>query len=262
MGINDGKAMQNIQIQKQLGFTLVELSIVIIIIGFLIAGVSAGSSLIKAAKINTVINEVTEYQTAIKTFFIKYGYLPGDFPNAAAYFGCTNSAAPLGCNGDGDGIVTYGGSAVGQGVENFRFWQHLSLANIVSGNYPGIVTVDDQADIGVNVPQSRAFSNCGYYVLTESYSGLGWGVYTVPPGLYITLGGFQANSNNADNCLSPNDVANIDRKIDDGMPHQGNVASNESFRLSGYCDSDPDDNAATYLNSDSIGCRVGFYTGY
>ena len=40
MGTNDGKAMQNIQIQKQLGFTLVELSIVIIIIGFLIAGVS------------------------------------------------------------------------------------------------------------------------------------------------------------------------------------------------------------------------------
>lgn len=39
----------------RLGFTLVELSIVIIIIGFLIAGVSAGSSLIKQAETNAVI---------------------------------------------------------------------------------------------------------------------------------------------------------------------------------------------------------------
>ena len=58
------------------GFTLVELSIVIIIIGFLISGISAGQSLIQQAKLNSVITEFMEFDTALQAFKIRYNYLP------------------------------------------------------------------------------------------------------------------------------------------------------------------------------------------
>lgn len=46
------------------GFSLVELSIVLIIIGLLIAGVSSGSKLIKQARINSLINELNELKNS------------------------------------------------------------------------------------------------------------------------------------------------------------------------------------------------------
>ena len=50
------------------GFTLVELSIVIIIIGFLIAGISAGNSLIKQAEISRAINDLQSIKMAVGQF--------------------------------------------------------------------------------------------------------------------------------------------------------------------------------------------------
>ena len=78
------------------GFTLVELSIVIIIIGFLIAGIAAGKSLIRQTKLNSIITESQMYILAINTFKDRYSYYPGDLPNAEAYWPTTNS-------GGGDG---------------------------------------------------------------------------------------------------------------------------------------------------------------
>jgi prepilin-type N-terminal cleavage/methylation domain-containing protein len=60
------------------GFTLVELSIVIIIIGFLIAGIAGGQSLIASAKLHSIITEVQSLQTASRVFTEQYGGLPGD----------------------------------------------------------------------------------------------------------------------------------------------------------------------------------------
>ena len=75
-----------IKLQSQ-GFTLVELSIVIIIIGFLIAGISAGTSLMKQASLNTVIDEVAGYRAAFNNFRARFDSLPGDLSTGYAYFG-------------------------------------------------------------------------------------------------------------------------------------------------------------------------------
>ena len=92
------------------GFTLVELSIVIIIIGFLIAGVAAGQSLIKQAALNSVITEYGGIRLSVNTFKERYGFFPGDFPNAYAYWGAPCGADTVGakesCNGNGDGLFS------------------------------------------------------------------------------------------------------------------------------------------------------------
>ena len=60
------------------GFSLIELSIVLIIMGLLIAGVTGGASLIKSAKLRSVITEFTNYRTAYKTYYAQFGQVPSD----------------------------------------------------------------------------------------------------------------------------------------------------------------------------------------
>src|ERR1700690_34231 len=87
------------------GFTLVELSIVLVIIGLIIGGVLVGRDLISAAEIRAQISQIEKYQTAVNTFRVKYGYLPGDIPDPAASqygFGARGTYAG---EGDGDGVI-------------------------------------------------------------------------------------------------------------------------------------------------------------
>ena len=60
------------------GFTLVELSIVLVIIGLIAGGVLVGRDLIEAAAIRQQITQVERFKTAVQTFRTKYNGLPGD----------------------------------------------------------------------------------------------------------------------------------------------------------------------------------------
>ena len=59
------------------GFSLIELSIVLIIMGLLVAGVTGGASLIKSAQMRSVVNEFTNYRTAYNTYYAQFGEVPG-----------------------------------------------------------------------------------------------------------------------------------------------------------------------------------------
>ena len=76
------------------GFTLVELSIVLVIIGLLIGGLLVGQSMIRTAKMGAFIRQIGQFDIAVSNFRTKYGYLPGDSPYHTAA-------------GDGDGFVYY-----------------------------------------------------------------------------------------------------------------------------------------------------------
>ncbi|MBY6117485.1 prepilin-type N-terminal cleavage/methylation domain-containing protein [Mameliella alba] len=68
------------------GFSLVELSIVLVILGLLIGGVLTGQNLIRAAELRSVMTEFKTYQTAVMTFRDKYFALPRDMTNATDFF--------------------------------------------------------------------------------------------------------------------------------------------------------------------------------
>ncbi len=198
-------------------FTLVELSIVIVIIGLIIAGVTAGKSLVRAAQLQSVINDMNKYTASFQAFKLQYGYFPGDLPVATNYWGtgasgsCPNGSASAGCNGNGDRHVDWPS-------EVYRFWQHLALANLVQGSYSGTSTTN-AAVPGVNVPAS-AISGGGYSV--------GYGCFTgntfINGGLCgndLAFGAALANNGMVNPIINPIEANNIDVKIDDGVPSTG-----------------------------------------
>ncbi|MCA9200375.1 MAG: prepilin-type N-terminal cleavage/methylation domain-containing protein [Planctomycetales bacterium] len=74
--------MKTNQSHKDRGFTLIELSIVLVIIGLITGGVLVGRDLIEAAKVRNDISTIERMNAAALTFRLKYNYLPGDLPNA------------------------------------------------------------------------------------------------------------------------------------------------------------------------------------
>ena len=73
--------------KKTSAFTLIELSIVLVIIGLIVGGVLVGQDLIVAAKNRALLSQVEEIDTAINTFRLKYNGLPGDLNNAESFWG-------------------------------------------------------------------------------------------------------------------------------------------------------------------------------
>ena len=67
--------------QNILAFSLIELSIVLIIIGLLVAGVTGGASLIESAKIRSIINTFQDTERQIYIFRVAKDRLPGDCNN-------------------------------------------------------------------------------------------------------------------------------------------------------------------------------------
>ena len=87
------------------GFTLIELSIVLVIIGLIVGGVLVGQDLIRAATVRAQISQIEKFNTAANTFFGKYGYLPGDIKDPeASNFGFA-PRGPMPGEGDGNGLI-------------------------------------------------------------------------------------------------------------------------------------------------------------
>ena len=130
-------------------FTLVELSIVLVILGLLTGGILTGQSLIRAAELRSIITERDRYAAAIQTFRDKYRGLPGDITNATAFWG-DGPDAPLACdvpagaaahydicNGNGNGQVGYLSTTSWTATEMIQLWSHLAAAGLIEGSYSG-----------------------------------------------------------------------------------------------------------------------------
>jgi len=200
------------------GFTLVELSIVIVIIGFLVAGISAGSNMIKQAQLRSVITDLVSYQASYNGFVSRYNRVPGDMNIASAYWNTIGNCADtvVNCNGNGDGSIDFalGARGNGTGDETERAWKHLALSGSIG---QGIVSVPDaftQTSIGVNSASSR-LSGAGYLMASGT---IGTGI-TSPFDASVNaifIGKEATNNTPVSGALKPEDAFNIDQKVDDG----------------------------------------------
>lgn len=90
-------------------FTLIEISIVLVLVGLIVGGILVGGELISAARVRAQLSQIERYQQAINTFRVKYNYYPGDIPDPdASKFGFASRGSLAG-QGDGNGQVDGGG---------------------------------------------------------------------------------------------------------------------------------------------------------
>lgn len=222
----------------RLGFSLVELSIVLVILGLLTGGILAGQSLIRGAELRSISSDLSRYQSAIHTFRDKYSALPGDMNNATAFWGAqhataatcrtTASTSALTCNGDGNGQISTMDSGVTHS-EFFRSWQHLANAGLIEGSYSGVGGAGGvtDSDIGINVPAGR-ISRTGF-----SLSHIG--VQSAAPDWYdgnypnmLNFGGEPTTWQTSMPAISPDEAWGLDTKLDDGKPAYGSVVAFKS----------------------------------
>lgn len=247
------------------GFSLVELSIVLVILGLLTGGILAGQSLIRAAELRAVSTEHQRWVTATHSFRDKYLAFPGDMTNATAFWGKDNTkcsgdtgttATPGTCNGDGDGNIELGAATTGATGEIFRYWQQLALAGLIEGTYTGINTGDaDTVTIASNIPPSK-ITAAGW---TIAYNEpLSTAFFTVTQTQNIFFYGLPAgNDLTSVAVLKPEELWNIDTKMDDGKPGRGKVIAGRITTCTNSASATDFD--TTYkLDSTNTACSIMF----
>jgi prepilin-type N-terminal cleavage/methylation domain-containing protein len=98
-------------------FSLLEMSIVLVIVGIMAGGVMKGRHLLDSAKTSSVIQQFQHYVQVIDTYQQLYGYLPGDDPNAQEHFGSNVK------NGSGKGLIS--------SENQMLVWKHLYSAQLI-----------------------------------------------------------------------------------------------------------------------------------
>lgn len=252
--------------RRKNAFSLVELSIVLVILGLLVGGILAGQSLIRASELRAVSTESQRYQTALSAFRDKYFAIAGDF----------NNASGLGWgsyNGDGDGQVemTTNASSLTAMNEISGVWIQLASAGLIEGQYTGIAATSTSTatmTAGTNSPRSK-MSNGGWNLVYLGGVSSGTPYYN---GSYSNALTF--NSNYAGNVVTSTGTGptvsqgvmkaeeawNVDTKMDDGKPDTGTVFSfkSQDAATTGCA------NASAYVlgNASTTACSLVTKSGY
>jgi prepilin-type N-terminal cleavage/methylation domain-containing protein len=172
------------------GFSLLELAIALAVLAILAGGVLKGRELLNSARVQATITDIANLETALSAFQARYSALPGDF--AAA------SAAGLGnTDGDGNGLVA--------GDEVCAVFSHLQLAGYVQGDFT--VGSDESGNCTPESSLENQFG--GRYQLANTFEGRN----TRENAMALLLG----------EQVPVSQLAEIDRKLDNGNPMRGSI---------------------------------------
>lgn len=213
------------------GFTLVEISIVLVIIGMLIGGILVAQDLVHAAELRATVSQFEAFDAGVTTFRLKFNSLPGDMPNASD-FGFDPTS-----NGNGDGYVGLCNSSpgciwsVGNQTalehEHIDFWYQLSFANVLRDHLVSYAMAGPPSPLGVVSPRVKITSSgsmtSGWGILSEAMYSISAGSGRVPAHSFVLGGGDARVTIVTAGVFVPADMWAIDSKIDDGLPLAGKV---------------------------------------
>ena len=218
------------KINNILAFSLIELSIVLIIIGLLVAGVTGGASLIESAKIRALSNEINNYKQAYFTFRVAKDRAPGDLNNSGMiglYSGQTYNT---------NSFPDPYNSNTKNGIPNeiSAPFVDLYLAQIIDFQPTEVNTSTYSKPNDKAKPTSSILKNCQYYFeYGQGNNANTHYKYKIKPGNKITIYGLKT--------IDPKYLQNYDIKYDDSLYNNGSVRSN--------CEVDKNNNYMDYETS-------------
>ncbi len=210
--------------KQQIGFTLIELAIVLVIIGLLLGGVLKGQELINSAKVKNMAADFRNVPVYIYGYQDKFKALPGDDANAVAHVGSVAS-------GDGDGKIEGAWNTTTVSDEAAKFWEHIRLAGLAPGST--VIT--------------GATSTSGFYPTNADGGRIGVTsqipITALPGAYFMCSGGILGKY-----------AKQLDLTIDDGTPNGGSLraTTETAFPTTGAAA------ATAWVDSDSYTVCMGF----
>jgi len=233
---------------KKSAFSLIELSIVLIIIGLLIAGITGGASLIKSSELRSIMGEARGYAVSVNSFFTQYDQYPGD---AIVNVGNNSGVIPQAV-GDRDNKIEFvsdnATSPIAEGIDAWFDLKDIGAIDMVltalthTSATAGTLHVPGPLTMGADVPGSK-IKGAGWVfdynqnalqnvvVLTGNTTGYATTTFQSmvnPLGAAPAYAG--ASTVNTDGTgiasteiITAGDALAIDSKIDDGKANSGNV---------------------------------------
>jgi prepilin-type N-terminal cleavage/methylation domain-containing protein len=183
-------------LRKQIGYTLIEIAIVLVILGLLVGAVLKADELVTNTRVRNLISQQDEIRAAYFGFLERYRALPGDYGAATTNITGISTAACNGGNGNGNGNI----DPAAPGNEMVLVWEHLSKAGLINRTYTCAAT--ETASTTPTSPYSM-FLRISY---DTGYAG---------------AGSSARHNLKTGNPIGSVILAEVDRKIDDGNPESG-----------------------------------------
>jgi type II secretory pathway pseudopilin PulG len=187
----------------QRGFTLLEIVILMLIVGFLLAGVLKGQEMITSAKVKRVAGQLDEIRAAYLGFQDRYKALPGDYADAAIYMTCPAGTC---LHGNGDSRIRANETPVNgnQVHEDLLLWTHLSSSGFLKGDY----RMSDGESVAADSNSPKNPYSIYQQVVFDGVYGL-------------SSGGIPRHNLKTGGQIPVNVLMELDRKVDDGKPYRG-----------------------------------------
>ena len=246
---------------KKNAFTLVELSVVIVIISIMLSTVLVSRSLIDSAKINKIKEEVNMFDSAINTFYTEYDCMPVDC-NMNSVSRLATELTTAGCNtvssATDETYNVFNTGGIQSATKRTCMMLSLKLAGYITGVAPTVGNLAN-AVVGVNVPRTSLGSNTAWDFNRVTGVGLGniavsevTGRVPLPlelgvtgstsnfignhalilrdsttttgiTALATTTGTTPATTGGATYAMSSKLTQKLDSKFDDGIPYSGDI---------------------------------------
>ncbi|HQR99752.1 MULTISPECIES: type II secretion system protein [unclassified Polaromonas] len=180
-------------LKKQGGFTLVEIAIVLVIVGLLLAGVLKGQELIENTRIKNMAKDMESMTAVVRSYQDRYRGLPGDDLTATTH------------------------TARGWGAVAFTASVNNGLIGVASAS-PFTAAVTSENTQGIRALRYAGFIEGDPLLTTLPQNAAGGFI-----GLTNTVWGFGAVNVVCLNNLTGKQAGALDRLLDDGISNTGTV---------------------------------------